>query len=156
MNNLSKYRLNKKLLTIFEHLTDEQKIEKAIQEYSIEDIVRILTYYELGQYTYAKNMFLEKYIHNKYRLVYYSRSIIGGRWPEAEPAIMTDPEYAFLYSYEIIRGRWPEAEPTIIKDATYAYRYSCDVIKGRWPEAEPTIMADPYWWNVYLSDILGI
>jgi len=147
--NLSQYRLDEKLLTIFEHLTDEQKIEKAIQEYSIQDVVRIFTYYELEQYSYAKKLLLKKHRNNPYALFCYSSEIICGRWLEAEPAIMTDPYYAYLYSREVIKGRWLEAEPTIMTNAEYIYYYSLSIIKGRWPEAEPAIMKHSPYWRFY-------
>ncbi len=51
--------------------------------------------------------------------------------------------------YYIIKGRWLEAEPYIMKDPEWAYWYARDIIKGRWPEAEPYIMTDEYWWDEY-------
>ena len=154
--NLSQYRLDEKLITIFEHLTDEQKIETAIQKYAIEDIESIFTYYELEQHTYAKKLLLKKYRNSPQDLYFCARDIIGGRWPDAEPMIMTFPAYAYFYSCDVIRGRWPEAEPTIITYPSCIYLYSRHVIKGRWPEAEPNIMNDNFWWNVYLIDVLRI
>jgi len=121
--NLSKYGLSEELLIIFDHLTDEQKIETAIQEYTIEDIASIFTYYELEQYPYAKKLLLKKYKNNPPDLYYCAKEIIGGRWPEAEPIIMTSPGYT--------------------------YYYSKDIIKDRWPEAEPAIMKNSYWWKLY-------
>jgi hypothetical protein len=44
------------------------------------------------------------------------------RWEEAEPAIMTVPEYAYEYAKQIIGVRWKEAEPYIKKDPLYAYK----------------------------------
>jgi hypothetical protein len=32
-----------------------------------------------------------------YAAYWYARDVIKGRWPEAEPRIMTDPEWAYLY-----------------------------------------------------------
>ena len=58
----------------------------------------------------------EAYIH--------ARDIIGGRFPEGEPAIATDTEYAYRYARYIIDGRWPEGEPAIATDAIHAYRYA--------------------------------
>ena len=147
--NLSKYGLSEELLIIFDHLTDEQKIETAIQEYSIDDILRIFTYYELEQHTYAKKLLLKKYRNNPQDLCYCARAIICGRWLEAEPTIITDARYAYLYSLNIIKGRWLEAEPTIMTSPKYAYYYSRDIIKGRWTEAEPAIMKNSYYWHFY-------
>jgi hypothetical protein len=73
----------------------------------------------------------------------YANDIIQGRWPEAEPYIMKDPKHALKYAAYIYDSRWPEAEPYIAQDPYWAYLYAYDVLKGRWPEAEPTIMKDP-------------
>ena len=128
--NLSKYGLSEELLTVFDHLTDEQKIETAIQKYLVRDALRIFVYYELEQHPYTKKLLLEKYRNSPQDLYYCAR--------------------------DMICGRWLEAEPTIITDAPYAYLYSLNIIKGRWPEAEPNIMNDNFWWNVYLIDVLRI
>ena len=40
-------------------------------------------------------------------LYFYARDIVKGRWPEAEPYIMEDPEWAHWYACNVIRGRWP-------------------------------------------------
>ena len=45
----------------------------------------------------------------------YALHVIKGRWPEAEPVIQQDAEYAYLYALNVIEGRWPEAESTIVK-----------------------------------------
>jgi len=147
--NLSQYRLDEKLLSVFDYLTDEQKIETAIQEYSIDDILLIFTYYELEQYPYAKKLLLKKYRNNPPDLYYCAKEIIGGRWLEAEPMLMTSTEYTYLYSRHVIKGRWPEAELMIMANLAYAYYYARYVIKGRWLEAEPTIMNDSYLWQFY-------
>ena len=71
------------------------------------------------------------------------------RWPEAEPVIMKDPQWACKYARNVIRGRWPEAEPYIMKSPEDANLYAQYVIGGRWPEAEPYIMKEPetaYWY----------
>jgi len=147
--NLSKYGLSEELLTVFDHLTDEQKIETAMQKYRVRDALRIFVYYELEQHPYTKKLLLKKYRNSPQDLYYCARDIIGGHWLEAEPIIMASPRYAYLYSRIVIRGRWPEAEPTIMTAPQYIYHYSRDVIKGRWPEAEPTIMNDSYFWQLY-------
>ena len=82
------------------------------------------------------------------KIYHYARHI-KGRWPEGEPIISKDAEWACLYAWAIIKGRWPEAEPTISKNPRWACKYADNVIKGRWPEAEPTISQGPrsaYWY----------
>ena len=77
----------------------------------------------------------EKIIIQDAELAYnYARSIIKGRWNEAEQTISACPEYAFNYAINIIRGRWEEAEEFIAKDPKYAYHYARLVIKGKLPE----------------------
>jgi hypothetical protein len=73
----------------------------------------------------------------------YVKDVIMGRWPEAEPLIVKDPEYAYVYARDVIKGRWPEAEAMFLANSLSDWRYSLrardyanDVIKGRWPEAE--------------------
>lgn len=57
---------------------------------------------------------------------------------------------AYLYARDVVKGRWPEAEPSIVKDLQWAFPYARDVIQGRWPEAEPTILKSP-WAGSYRS-----
>jgi hypothetical protein len=85
---------------------------------------------------------------------YYARNVIQGRWAEAEPHIMKDPQWAYYYAMDVIRGRWAEAEPHIMKDPQWAYYYAIDVIRGRWAEAEPHIMKDPQWAHQYAKDVI--
>jgi hypothetical protein len=80
----------------------------------------------------------------------YSKSVIKGRWPEAEKVIATSPQFAYCYAKYVIKGRWPAAEPIIMKDANAAYLYAAHVIKDRWPEAETSIAKDrtsKLWYN---------
>ena len=153
---------------------------------------KYLVHIELNQFMDVYDAPVEEYI--KWRLVKvlepeigpiiryprlaidYASSVIGGRWPEAEPMIIKDslagsadthefnPEVArcrladdnsiINYVMKVIRGRWLEAEPTIMKDPYLAYDYARDVIKGRWPEAEPTIMKNPYLAHDYCKEVL--
>lgn len=39
------------------------------------------------------------------------------------------PERLYYYAKRLIKGRWPEAEPVIAKQADWAYCYAVDVIK---------------------------
>jgi hypothetical protein len=87
-------------------------------------------------------------------LMRYARTVINGRWPDAEPVIMQDPMSADVYATEIIGGRWPEAEPVIMTRPMSAVAYASDVIKGRWPEAEPVIMAHPMSAVAYARDVI--
>lgn len=69
-----------------------------------------------------------------------------------EHIIKKDTTHITFYSRNVIKGRWPAAEPYIIKSPVYAYTYAVDVIKGRWLEAEEFIMSDEYWWRNYCED----
>jgi hypothetical protein len=53
----------------------------------------------------------------------HAQWFMPGRWIEAEPAIMTDPYYAYLYASEIIGGRWVEAEPYLTNDNFWCVKY---------------------------------
>ena len=92
---------------------------------------------------------------------WYARDVIGGRWPEGEPAIAQNPNVAYLYALDVIKGRWPEAETVIAKvgfpapeDSRAAYFYARDVIKGRWPEGEPAITKDAVYANLYTKNVI--
>jgi hypothetical protein len=94
---------------------------------------------------------------NAKALYRYALKIMKGeRWPEAEPYIMKDPEWAFWYAHNVMgRERWPEAEPYIMKDPRWASWYALNVMKGeRWLEAEPYIMKSPEWAYYYADKIM--
>jgi len=63
--------------------------------------------------------------------------------------IKKDPQKAVEFTRKVLKGRWPEAEPFIMKDPRSAYWYARFIIKDRWPEAEPYIMKDSLWANLY-------
>ncbi len=77
-----------------------------------------------------------------------------GRWPEAEPIILSDPEAATDYAHSIICGRWVEAEPIIMKNLNCILRYARNVLHGRWLDAEPIIMKSPPHIQRYASIIM--
>jgi hypothetical protein len=79
----------------------------------------------------------------------YAKNVIKGRWPEAEPFIITMPVSAVYYARDVVKGRWPEAEPVIMKDAFSSLQYAKEVINGRWPEAEATIKLDSTYYHLY-------
>ena len=86
---------------------------------------------------------IEKEITSPESACEYARNVIGGRWPEAEPTIKKNQQWAYYYAKHIINGdesdgriRWPEAEPYIMKSPYWAQQYAKHIIKGRWPEAE--------------------
>ena len=88
------------------------------------------------------------------RAYWYARFIINERWPEAEPTIMTSPQYAYFYARIIIKARWPAAEPTIMASATWAFHYVVYIIKARWPEAESAIKRHETFWKWYKDEYL--
>ena len=81
----------------------------------------------------------------------YARDVIGGQFPEGEPAIATNSFTALYYAKDVIKGRFPEAEATIAKSPQWAYYYAVNVIKGRFPEAEPAIAKSPNYSTMYLK-----
>lgn len=85
----------------------------------------------------------EKFILKSSKYAYlYAKTVIKGRWEDAEPYIAKNYLYAFLYAKEVIQDRWPEAEKYIFDTPYYAYWYAKDVIKERWPEAEQYIIKE--------------
>ena len=47
---------------------------------------------------------------------------------------------AYGYARHVIKGRWPEAEPIIARNADYACRYAKHVIKSKYPGLYATRM----------------
>lgn len=88
--------------------------------------------------------------------VRYAKTVIKGRWPEAEQVIASSASSALDYAEHVIGGRWPPGEPAILKRPTMptpwsydredhtelAVKYATHVLKTRWPEAEEMILLD--------------
>lgn len=69
--------------------------------------------------------------------------------------IKKSPRYAYRYAkYRLQNGRWVEAEPYIMKDPQYAHYYAYNILKSRWVEAEKNIMKNEYWWELYRGEFL--
>lgn len=77
----------------------------------------------------------------------YAKSILQGRWIEAEPMILKEgsSKVLFFYAKHVIRDRWPEAESKIIECSKYIMEYTKDLVKNRWKEAEDKIIS--IFWN---------
>jgi len=86
----------------------------------------------------------------------YARDVIQGRWPEAEPVIMTNPRLAAQYAIDVIEDEWPEAEPQIMKDPVWTYRYAVSVRKSRWKAAEHIFKHDKACWVAYWKHLASI
>jgi len=73
----------------------------------------------------------------------YTASLIHGRWPEAEPILLTDIDSAVEYAKYYLKGKgWPALEPKIVDKPYHAYEYAFNILGRRWPEGEPAILAD--------------
>jgi hypothetical protein len=75
---------------------------------------------------------------------------LGKTFPEM---VSQNSSLAYIYARDVIHGRWPEAEPNIMKDPESAYWYAKNVIEDRWLEAEPYIKQDQYWAHWYAKDV---
>lgn len=102
----------------------------------------------------------------------YARDILKRRWPQAEPIIQTNVNYAHYYAKDVIRGRWPEEEKTMLDHAKEEMQhpnfrpglyqqalkdmvnYAQNVIFGRWPEAEPLLKQNKFVWQEYVKTII--
>ena len=89
--------------------------------------------------------------------VKYAAEVLEDRWPEAEATILQsqDPYKAYVYAMFALKSRWPEAEAIIATKPFEAYAYAHSLIKGRWPEAEAIIMSHPTWAFQYAVDVIG-
>lgn len=77
-------------------------------------------------------------------IMHYCDTVIKGRWPEAEEAIMQDPEAIEKYTSKHFRyERWPEAEPMLLTNTKAALNYAKRSFNGqRWPELEHAILTN--------------
>ena len=64
------------------------------------------------------------------------------------------PYWAYWYACEVIEGRWPEAEPVILTSPQWAYWYARDVIESHWLEAGLVILTSPRWTYWYTKNVL--
>lgn len=62
-------------------------------------------------------------------VVDYAAYVKKGRWPEAEPLILTKPFTSYSYAHKVIKGRWAEAESIISTNSYCDYIYCRDVLK---------------------------
>ena len=85
---------------------------------------------------------------------WYAENVIGGRWEEGEPIILTNSYYSYCYARIFVKGRWVEAEPLMLTDPYCAYWYARDIIKGRWAEAETIILTKSYLAEIYAHNII--
>lgn len=85
----------------------------------------------------------------------YAQDVLKGRFIEAEPYIIQDPQVAYYYFQHIMTPigtdpvRWPEAEASFATVPKIAYDYAVHVIDDRWPEGESAIKQDPKLWDTY-------
>jgi lambda repressor-like predicted transcriptional regulator len=85
----------------------------------------------------------------------YANFILQHRFPAGEAAIAKDPNYAFLYARDIIKGPWPEVESLISKYSTLSFDYAKSVVKGRFPKGEAVIAKDPVLALEYARDVIN-
>jgi hypothetical protein len=86
---------------------------------------------------------------------YYAQDVLKGRFLKAESTISQDLEWAYYYAQNILKDRFHEAELYIAKNRRWAYYYARNILKRPWPEAEPAIAETPGWAYFYARDILG-
>jgi hypothetical protein len=63
----------------------------------------------------------------------YARSVIKGRWEEAEPYIMSAPALILPYAKDVIKGRWYEAERCLADYSDLSKQYVKEMIKIQIP-----------------------
>jgi hypothetical protein len=77
-----------------------------------------------------------------------------GPFPEGEPAIATNAEYAQHYARYVLHDRFPAGEAAIAQDSKWAYRYAYDVLQGPFPAGEAAIATDAYYAYSYAYNLL--
>jgi hypothetical protein len=68
--------------------------------------------------------------------------VLEARWPEAEPIIAKDPQFATYYAQYLVRGAWEQGEQAIAQDPIAASWYATQVLRQRWPVGESVISQD--------------
>ena len=84
----------------------------------------------------------------------HARDVIGGRFPEGEPAIATNPAIAYNYAKDIVKSRFPEGETVIAKNYQASYNYALNILKGRFPEGEAAIGSNPEHSRLYALNVI--
>lgn len=85
----------------------------------------------------------------------YIKYIIRRQWPEAEPVLAKDPEFAVEYARLFFApNRWPLGEKSIKTNAEFSYKYAI-MIGQRFPEGEPVISKDPNYAIHYTMNVLN-
>jgi hypothetical protein len=87
--------------------------------------------------------------------VIFAKTVIKGRWTEAEPYIQTNVYYLMDYITEVIKERCIEFEDIILQNPFESYWYAIVILKTRWYEAENIILTDVEATFRYARDIIG-
>lgn len=79
---------------------------------------------------------------------YIEDAMYGERCRELEPVIMQNAVASYTYARTIIKGRWPEAESEIASDVSAAVLYATHILKAPWtaigkPEVDDFIISKP-------------
>lgn len=105
-----------------------------------------------------------KILEEPFHAMEYARSVVKGRWPEAEAIIATHPYTALNYAKLMngrkrVKERFTAGEPAILEEAETSIAYAKNIIKGRWPEGEPYMINDVTWtakhWTRRYAEIAG-
>jgi hypothetical protein len=86
-------------------------------------------------------------------LLKYINKHVHTRWPEAEPAILTNSIAIVDYATNILNRRWKVGEQALLARRLPPLgaleKYAYQVVKGRWIEAEPFLASVGYVWRRY-------
>lgn len=143
--------------------------EWLLQHANAKDILRVVV--DSGDTIYALSYAMdvlhgrfpegERYIMGNANLIYnYARSVIKGRWKEAEPALLKTQQWSVLcdYAKAYTSSRWPEFESVLLSGgvrAEFLVRYAHEVLHGRWKAAEPIIAKSALASMQYAHLVLG-
>ena len=83
----------------------------------------------------------------------YAMYILKQPWPEAEPAIKTDPSNYNLYKNKVLYGPWGQGIKGIASDIDAAFIYAREILKGKFPEGEAILATDPEMAFKYANEI---
>lgn len=143
---LLKFHLPDEYRLVLDDLQGQKFYDKIFENYSVEEISQIITYYEIDvKNKYFLNCAKKNFVDNSkpYSAFKFAEKILKGRWRAGERAILKNSTATYFYVRTVLKKRWIESESVLAQDPVYAYWYASAVLKSRFKTAEYKIFEDP-------------
>ena len=143
---LLKFHLPDEYRLVLDDLQGQKFYDKIFENYSVEEIFQIVTYYEIDvKNKYFLNCAKRNFVDNSkpYSAFKFAKNILKGRWRAGECAILKNSTATYFYVRMVLKKRWIQSESILAQDPVYAYWYASVILKGRFKAAEYKIFEDP-------------